>query len=287
MHMALKPLMLLFAVALLVLALTQPASAHFNPCAPRAPQKPDAEGVNLQKLAVENARIRLELKAARERTRRVRKELDELRRKFSLLRGAVCLRDKLENERPACPSCAGNRRDRQLPEVRDKRSDGQAKQPGVVKRLLHNEYVKYLRRKIEEVVLSHIRPRPQAITAQHECESPPPTEKNNATHESTPDAKPLRERIDTLRKRLKSTLEKHLKRRLESAALSAPAPKKVQTQPQRGEKPSAPQVQKELRNELLRQLRNKFRTELDKKLKELKRDVTSKGHEKKQRSKWF
>jgi hypothetical protein len=263
MHKALKTLVLLFAAALVVTALTQPASAHYDEWAPKTAGKAKDTGVNLKQLAL------------------------ELRRKLGLLREALLMREKLDRDRISRPACAGNKCEMQRPEVPEMSTEGQVKKPGVMKTLLHNEYVKYLRRKVKEIVFAHIRPRPQAVTVQQEREVAPVTEKNRATQGNTPEAKSLQKRIDALRVRLKSTLESNLKSRLESAAKSAPAPKKVETQPQRREKPSAPQVQTKLRNELLRQLREKFQRELDKKTRELKREVESKGHTRKRRSAWF
>jgi outer membrane murein-binding lipoprotein Lpp len=294
MHKALKPLVLLFAVALVVTVLVQPANASYDPGAARQVVKRNPVAGNVRQLAAENARLRKELKAARERTRRTQKALEEMRRKLGLLRETVQLREKLNRQAGSKrkPSVASGKEARQ-PELKKvlckaaPAASGGTKstpqRPGVVERILRSERITALRRKLEELVVRHWLVRPQTVATRRKCEGNSGMEKKAAGPKGAPQAEPLRKRIETLKNRLKSKLEARLKGRLKSVSESTPAREKAKKQPQKLRKPSAPQVQKRLRDELLKQLRRKFRRELEKKLKGLRREVESK----KRRSVWF
>lgn len=276
MRTALKLLVPLFAAALVIAALTQPASAYYPPDGKKRVQATRPVETKLKQLAAENERLRKELEAAKERTRRASRELDELREKLGHLRNAVVLRNKLhaktqsrrEQPRPVQkpPEKPEVRKDEVVPVSHTSTESERAPlasmgRSGVLERFLGIERVKRVRRLIEEMVQRHYPPRPQSFTPQPKSEGAPVEAKKTPSPKGGQGLELLRDRIKALKSRLKSTIK------------STPAPKKVKS-PRKGlKRPSAPRVPKKLKDELLEELREGFRKELGRKLKELKREV--------------
>ena len=276
MHSALKLLVPLFAATLLVTALTQPASASYPPEGKKRVQAVTPMEMKLRQLAADNVRLKKALEAAKERTRKAREDLNELREKLGHLRNAVMLREKLHAE-------VQNRREKTRhvqeppvkPEVSEKVSKPSTpvrtesknavqvseKRSGMLERVLGSERVKLLRRLIEGMVHRHYPSQPQSFTPQPKTISAPVEAEETTSPEDEHGLEPLRKRIEAIQSRLKS------------AKTSKPVQKEVKS-PEKGvTRPSAPQVPKKLKNELLEELREGFRRELGKRLKELKHEV--------------
>ena len=248
MRTALKLLVPLFAATLLVTALTQPASASYPPEGKKRVQAVTPMEMKLRQLAAENERLKKTLEAAKERTRRAREELDELRKKLGDLRNAVMLREKLHSE-------VRNRRKetrhfQECPEKPDKieevnstptsarteRNDAvqvSEKRSGMLGRVLGDKRVRMLRQLIEGMVQRYYpsRLQPKTVSAPVEAkETPSPKDEHGL--------EPLRKRIEAMKSRLASARSRPVKEEVES--------------PEKGEsKPSAPQIPKKLKSELL------------------------------------
>ena len=276
MRTALKLLVPLFAATLLVTALTQPASASYPPEGKKGVQVVTPMEMKLRQLAAENTRLKKAIEAAKERTCKARKDLNELREKLGHLRNAVMLREKLHAEvqkqrkktrhfqkapeKPeksievSYPSTSARTESKNAVQVSEKRS-------GTLERLLGNERVKMLRSLIEEMVLRHYSSRPQSFMPQPKTISAPVEAKETTSPKDEHGLEPLRKRIEVM------------KSRLENATKNKPVQNEVKS-PEKGvTRPSAPQVPKKLKNELLEELREGFRKELGKRLKELKHEV--------------
>jgi hypothetical protein len=302
MRTALKLMVLVFAAALVVTAMTQPAGAYYDPGANRKVREQTHNEMKLRQLVEENMRLARALEDARERTRRAKEELEELRRKLSNLRNAVVLREKLGGEvaekqqkqeaaapepeprvespvyvspESAANDCAG---DSQAETQREPESvespEASGEKPGVVERFLKSEHVRRMRRFIEEMVLRHCPAEPQSCTPEREVEDAPVEAEKPVFKNVSDGLAKVRERIGDM------------KSRLESAAKRALASKK-ETCEKPSSRPSAPQVPKKLRNELLEELREKFRRELKTRLMELKRETRKRVPVKERPRAWF
>ena len=305
MRTALRMLVLVLAGTLVVTSLTQPAGAHYDPAVKKRVKLAGPSEAKVRQLSAENTRLKKALEAAKVRTREAREELSELQRKLANLRNAVLLREKLNDvvhkkreqsrhvsktpEEPApvktpdrheCPEgtpneCAAEGSDAQEKPVCEPNSSNEVSQehPGVLRRILRSESIKRVRKMIEGMVLRHFPGRPLSFTTQDK--DTPGEAKKPAPRESGMKLVPLRERIDALKSRLRS------------ATSSVPVSKKVESPKQRSKWLSAPRVPKKLRNELLKELREKFRGELGRKLEEMKREMRSGTRTKTRPSAWF
>lgn len=292
MRTALKLMVLVVAAMLVVTVLARPASAYYDLGTRKKARVSKPGDEQLRRLAEENERLKSELEAAKERTRKARKDLRELRRKLGYLRNTLALREKLYSSKPekrdetrharkSSPK-ANSRGDLETlvspvctpvecepePVSKPEETTSETEHPCILSRLLQNERVRRVKNLIEEMVMRHFPPQTQSCTPQPDVKDAAPKAQKPASEEGL---KPLRERISALKNRLKS------------ATRTAPAGEKVESPKATSDKSSAPRVPEKLRDKLLEGLRDKFRTELDKKLKEMKREVRTK----KRRSAWF
>ncbi len=94
MQNGLRSLVLLFAATVVVVAIAQPASAHYDPFA-KSCVKPTGPSAKLKMLAAENVELKKQLQTERERNQEAQGELDKLRMRLLQLSNAAQLRRKL------------------------------------------------------------------------------------------------------------------------------------------------------------------------------------------------
>jgi len=305
MHRVVGLLVLMFAAAILVTAMAQPASAYYNPQEKEESRKAEENKLGLKKLVEENERLRTSLDAVREKTCRVQKELDEMKYRLLQLRNAVMLRNKLKAalaSRGVKNNVCTDKQTELQPEEQvlevvahhgdngatanhgaeaktvvdeDKSPETPERLPGIVNRFLHSGQVKRVKDFVEQIVMRYYPSTPNAFgTLSRGVDShvePVKPELN----ETSQDLEPLRSRMNALKSRLKSALDAKCMSRKNISKTNAP------------ERSSEIQVPKKLRERILKQLRSNFNEELNRKMRELKRDMQNSRRVAMRRSAWF
>jgi outer membrane murein-binding lipoprotein Lpp len=279
MRMALKTLVLLFVVALALTVLGQPASAHYDPWAKQRAAIAGQYEAKVRELAAQNARLKEQLEASREQTQAARKQVDELKLRLQCARNAIVLRDKRhdrlsQKKEAVCTESVDSKTSVECTTVMDVPTTlalKPANAPGASNTAACFRVFDRVRSAVGELLFGLCRP-PWISAAV----------KNESGEASRETAEPVVEKVlpglESLRRRIKD-----LGTRLKSAVEKRPVPQKVMS-----EKPSpAPQAPLGLREKLLEGLREAFRSELQKRLDALRRQLEGRTETEKRRSTWF
>jgi len=289
MRKVLKSLVLLFVVALALTVLGQPAGAHYDPWAKQRAAIARQYEAKMKQLAVENAQLKKELEKTRRQNQIVEKKLDEFKLRLQHLRNAIALRDKRHDRLSEKKENVYTENVDNMPTVKSTvvtnipttlahkpapvsaDSVETAETPDTSSNVARFRTFDAARRAVKNLLLALCCPSWLSMAAR--------SESSETNREIT---KPVAEKIvpglDSLRRRIKE-----LGTRLKGIVEKRPVPQKVKS-----EKYSpAPQAPRGLRDKLLEELREAFRSELQKRLEALRRNLEGRIETGKPKSTWF
>ena len=298
MHQVFGLLVLIFAAAIMVTSLAQPACAYYDSQEKEESRIAEEKKLNLRNLVEENERLKGELKAVKKETLKAQDELDELKYRLLQLKNAVMLRKKLQTElakrtrentvsldkstKPQSEEHAvevaacRNTETEEIEVVHESVSpESPQRLPGIVDRILCRDGLNCVVKLVEQIVLRYYPANTNTLTKLDSDSDSKVEIMKPELPDVNQDLEPLRSRMKTLKSRIKSALDAKDMSRETTSEKDAPC------------RSSKPDVPKKLRNKILKQLRKNFNEELSRKMKELKQEMQNDSCEKKRRSVWF
>ncbi len=289
MRTVLRRLVLLFVVAFALTVLGQPAGAHYDPWAKERAAIARQYEAKMKQLASENAELKNELEESHRHAQEVEKQLDEYKLRLQHLHNAIALRNKRHDRLAEKKEAVCTKSVESMPTVESTAvvnvpttlaqklapvqavSVETAAKPDNSSAFGRFRTFDHARKAVRSLLLSLCCPPWMSAAASHESGETCREIAKPVTEKPVPNLESLRRRVRELGTRLKGAVEKR------------PVPQKVKS-----EKHSpAPQAPRGLREKLLEELREAFRSELQKRLEALRRHLEGRFTTQKHRSTWF